>query len=245
MNKFLTKVIVTAVILGFFGTFMVLVSAYGYGWRHYKAERVQPIDYSHQTHVQKNSMKCTQCHLNVDKGQYATVPPTKVCVDCHLTTARDIEGVKKLLKYWDNKQPIPWKRIYKIPTPGMVYFPHKRHVKYFMPMNLQEEFLRAGLSKDVAGTLAYTYGKMVTQEFPNTQIQEALMSQNVDSKLAEKVSGQWGILHTQALKSTCYQCHGKVEYMATPRKMSPLKMGWCVTCHVKYQAPRDCSTCHK
>lgn len=58
-------------------------------------------------------------------------------------------------------------------------------------------------------------------------------------------SSQREELEKQALKQTCYQCHGQVEQMTIPRKVSPLKMGWCITCHVKHNAPRDCWTCHQ
>lgn len=44
---------------------------------------------------------------------------------------------------------------------------------------------------------------------------------------------------------TCFACHGAVEKMAVVRKVRPLHMGWCVTCHRARNASRDCATCHR
>jgi len=43
----------------------------------------------------------------------------------------------------------------------------------------------------------------------------------------------------------CADCHGRVENMnGTPRAPS-FEMGWCLSCHARRDAPRDCWTCHK
>lgn len=43
----------------------------------------------------------------------------------------------------------------------------------------------------------------------------------------------------------CVNCHGQVGAMKRIRRVSSLKMGWCVSCHRARGAPRDCATCHK
>ena len=43
----------------------------------------------------------------------------------------------------------------------------------------------------------------------------------------------------------CTNCHGQVGAMEKIRRVSSLKMGWCVSCHRARGAPRDCATCHK
>ncbi len=43
----------------------------------------------------------------------------------------------------------------------------------------------------------------------------------------------------------CANCHGQVGAMEKIRRVSSLKMGWCVSCHRAQGAPRDCATCHK
>jgi hypothetical protein len=51
----------------------------------------------------------------------------------------------------------------------------------------------------------------------------------------------------------CRECHGAVEKMEQMRQVSPLTMGWCLSCHQRKQAERpverarltECLTCHK
>jgi hypothetical protein len=48
-----------------------------------------------------------------------------------------------------------------------------------------------------------------------------------------------------AAKLRCQECHGPVEAAQAVRQEAPLTMGWCLGCHEKKQAARDCLTCHK
>ncbi len=43
----------------------------------------------------------------------------------------------------------------------------------------------------------------------------------------------------------CAACHGAVEGMTVVRRVRPLELGWCVTCHRGRGAPTDCATCHQ
>lgn len=53
--------------------------------------------------------------------------------------------------------------------------------------------------------------------------------------------------HKRHLKGgvDCSNCHGAVKQMEVIRQVRPLNMGWCVACHRAYDAPLECSTCHK
>ncbi len=42
----------------------------------------------------------------------------------------------------------------------------------------------------------------------------------------------------------CTSCHGNVGVMKKVRKVSSLKMGWCVSCHRDRGASIDCAVCH-
>jgi hypothetical protein len=42
----------------------------------------------------------------------------------------------------------------------------------------------------------------------------------------------------------CAVCHGGIASMARVKRVRPLKMGWCLTCHLTKGAPTDCATCH-
>ena len=42
----------------------------------------------------------------------------------------------------------------------------------------------------------------------------------------------------------CSTCHGDIKSQVQVAQVEPLKMGQCVDCHRKNNAPTDCSTCH-
>ena len=59
-------------------------------------------------------------------------------------------------------------------------------------------------------------------------------------------------VHTIVAKLTCQECHGSVQNMTVAVKSTGgssdrgfLEMGWCLTCHKRRGAPRECITCHK
>lgn len=45
----------------------------------------------------------------------------------------------------------------------------------------------------------------------------------------------------------CNSCHGNVAGMDVITRVSSLKMGWCIDCHMSHNVKngRDCWTCHK
>ncbi|MCH7641784.1 MAG: cytochrome c3 family protein [Chloroflexi bacterium] len=43
---------------------------------------------------------------------------------------------------------------------------------------------------------------------------------------------------------TCSTCHGDVKTQVQVAQVEPLKMGQCVDCHRKNDAPTGCTTCH-
>lgn len=42
----------------------------------------------------------------------------------------------------------------------------------------------------------------------------------------------------------CSTCHGDIKSSTQVAQVEPLKMGQCVDCHRKNNAPTDCTTCH-
>lgn len=43
----------------------------------------------------------------------------------------------------------------------------------------------------------------------------------------------------------CETCHGEVSQMSKIKQVESLKMGFCIDCHRKNNAPIECSTCHR
>jgi cytochrome c7-like protein/class III cytochrome C family protein len=87
----------------------------------------QPIAFPHHTHVQTYKMDCQYCHTEARRSEYAGIPSVERCIGCHKITAADKPEIKKLAEYAARKEPIPWRRVYKMPE--FTYFPHKSHVR--------------------------------------------------------------------------------------------------------------------
>jgi c(7)-type cytochrome triheme protein len=84
----------------------------------------QPIPYSHKTHLALG-LKCSQCHENADPGAFMGFPDEGFCMGCHRAEKADSPYIQKLAAAFHEKKPIPWVRVYKIPTD--IYFSHRVH----------------------------------------------------------------------------------------------------------------------
>lgn len=87
----------------------------------------QPINFSHKIHAGDNRIACLYCHIGADKGPVATIPAVRTCMGCHKMVAVSKPEIEKLQKYWDDRQPIPWAKVYDLSD--HVRFTHKRHVR--------------------------------------------------------------------------------------------------------------------
>ena len=112
---------------GYFGLLLVVTLSLRAYWYRYKATPEQPIAFSHKIHVSKVGLKCLFCHQGTDRSTLATVPPVSKCMSCHKAVKVDSPEIKKLTKYWNDRQPVPWAQIHKLPD--FVYFSHKRHIR--------------------------------------------------------------------------------------------------------------------
>lgn len=88
---------------------------------------VQPVNFNHQIHVEKNQMECQYCHSGVAKSPFATVPSLKLCMGCHDHVLTERPEIKKLKTAWDAGVPIQWEPVNNLPE--HVNFTHERHVK--------------------------------------------------------------------------------------------------------------------
>lgn len=52
-------------------------------------------------------------------------------------------------------------------------------------------------------------------------------------------------LSVDTVAPVCATCHGDLRTMTVAKKVKPLTMGWCVSCHEKNGGPGDCWACHK
>jgi len=90
----------------------------------------QPIAFPHDVHAGANQIDCQYCHFSAERSVDAGIPPVSSCMGCHLlvggTTDQAQAEIAKVRDYYNNGQPIPWQRIYKVSD--HVHFPHLRHV---------------------------------------------------------------------------------------------------------------------
>ncbi len=88
---------------------------------------VQPIAFSHKIHAGDNSIPCLFCHRAAPKSPVAGIPAVADCRACHMFIAQNSPEIKKLMAYWERKEPVPWVRVYWVPD--HVYFPHMMHIR--------------------------------------------------------------------------------------------------------------------
>ena len=86
----------------------------------------QPIKFSHKIHAGEFKIACEYCHSYARRSTVAGVPSVERCMGCHKVTAMDKPEVKKVLEYWNRKEPIPWIKVFD--QPDFVHFSHRPHV---------------------------------------------------------------------------------------------------------------------
>ena len=88
---------------------------------------VQPIPYSHKVHAGTLKLQCKMCHPNPDPGETMTIPRPATCMQCHSSIKADSPAIQKLAQANESGRPIPWVRIYAIPS--YVFFSHRTHLE--------------------------------------------------------------------------------------------------------------------
>ena len=92
---------------------------------------VQPVPYSHKLHVGDLGIDCRYCHNTVEKADFAAIPPTETCINCHKTIlpGPDKNGndpLKPVRESYMTGLPVPWHQVTTVPD--YVYFNHSAHV---------------------------------------------------------------------------------------------------------------------
>jgi hypothetical protein len=89
----------------------------------------QPIPFSHKHHAGQFRIDCQYCHSGTDRSQAAGVPSVELCMGCHSQFPKEydeIEGIRILKQHWEEKRPIKWEQIHRLPE--YVQFRHNRHM---------------------------------------------------------------------------------------------------------------------
>ena len=89
----------------------------------------QPLAFQHEKHVAAGAT-CLYCHPGVSNGPVAGLPSTAKCMGCHTNVQpkdpADQKDIDRLIKAWDEKQPLNWVKITE--QPDFVHFNHRPHI---------------------------------------------------------------------------------------------------------------------
>jgi Cytochrome c7 and related cytochrome c len=88
--------------------------------------RVQPVQFSHEHHVNGLGIDCRYCHTSVEESSFAGVPPTQTCMNCHSQIWADSPYLEPVRDSWRTGKPIAWTRVHNLAD--FVYFNHGIHV---------------------------------------------------------------------------------------------------------------------
>ncbi|MBU0741969.1 cytochrome c family protein [bacterium] len=85
----------------------------------------QPVPYSHELHAGELGIDCRYCHIGVESGASATIPPTRTCMNCHATVKTGSERLALVRESFATGRSIPWVRVHDLPD--YAYFNHSAH----------------------------------------------------------------------------------------------------------------------
>ena len=77
------------------------------------------------------SLDCRYCHTSVEKGAFAGLPPTQVCMTCHSQLFRNVALFAPLRASLSNNTRLQWTRVNDLPD--FVFFNHGAHVQHGVP----------------------------------------------------------------------------------------------------------------
>ena len=89
-------------------------------------EREQPIPFSHQHHVGGLGIDCRYCHTSVETSNFAGIPPTQTCMNCHAQIWTNAAMLEPVRASFATGTPIHWSRVHRLPD--FVHFYHSIHV---------------------------------------------------------------------------------------------------------------------
>lgn len=87
----------------------------------------QPVQFSHEHHVDGLGLDCRYCHTSVEESSFADIPPVHTCMTCHSQIWNDSPMLEPIRESYDTGEPIEWQRVHDLPD--FVYFDHSIHVQ--------------------------------------------------------------------------------------------------------------------
>jgi cytochrome c7-like protein len=94
-----------------------------------KPAPVQPIEFPHNTHIEKGLTCLEYCHESVTKGPQAGLPSVNTCLICHAAIATDKPRIQQITAMSEKGIDLAWQRVYGYPEPAHVKFNHAPHIR--------------------------------------------------------------------------------------------------------------------
>ena len=86
----------------------------------------QPVPYSHALHADELGMDCRYCHTTVEESAHASIPSTKICMNCHAKIFGESPKLAPVRDSYATGEPVEWIRVHDLPD--YAYFNHSAHV---------------------------------------------------------------------------------------------------------------------
>jgi len=88
--------------------------------------RDQPVQFSHEHHVNGLGIDCRYCHTSVEESKFAGIPPTHTCMTCHSQIWTNSALLEPVRASFRDGKPLKWNRVHDLPD--YTYFNHAVHV---------------------------------------------------------------------------------------------------------------------
>jgi hypothetical protein len=86
----------------------------------------QPVQFSHEHHVNGLGLDCRYCHTSVEVSPFAGMPPTHTCMTCHSQIWNDSPLLEPVRASYQTNLPLAWTRVHDLPD--YVFFDHSIHL---------------------------------------------------------------------------------------------------------------------
>lgn len=86
----------------------------------------QPVQFSHEHHVNGLGIDCRFCHTSVETSPFAGLPPTETCMTCHSQIWNESAFLEPVRRSLRDNEPIRWNRVHDLPD--YVFFNHSIHL---------------------------------------------------------------------------------------------------------------------
>jgi Cytochrome c7 and related cytochrome c len=89
----------------------------------------QPIEFPHNTHIEKGLTCLEYCHESVTKGPQAGLPSVNTCLICHAAIATDKPRIQQITAMQEKGIDLNWQRVYGYAPTAHVRFNHAPHIR--------------------------------------------------------------------------------------------------------------------